>query len=373
MNFMQVETPEGLRRFFTNRGHFDVEPLGHAVLAALVTGTNTAIPLTLRDVYESDATGAPSPGGASLNVSFQLTYRGQVGFYGLVVGGWLPPLIGNGRVALLDRNMVHRLKTLPPSPGDHSDPDPESPEWLYQLFAMGRFEVSPAAHLLEGRSRRQPTLEEMTLEMQSLVAELKASLPNAKLHEFGPPELAALHALLLERQELDEKKTAFLVEVAPLLAHSVKSSARRALEDRVFAVARGIGLRRTELCVVAALSCIYEDPQLPGQKVYRPGRSVLKPKQSYSDEQAHNAAADLTSLELLVNSTTMLKDYRGVFFTEDVGLVAFWSALEAREPTVANTRPGKSQTTLTMTLSHALLPSLSEEQRADLAERLQEQ
>jgi hypothetical protein len=169
-----------------------------------------------------------------------------------------------------------------------------------------------------------------------------------------------------------EKKTAFLLEVAPLLAHSEKSAARQVLEDKVFAAAQRAGLRRTELCVVAALSCIYEDPQLPGHKVYRPGRAVLKPKPSYSAEQAHNAAADLTSLELLVNSTTMLQDYRGVFFTEDVGLVAFWSALEAREPTVPNTRPGKARTTLTVTLSEALLPGLSEEQRADLAQRLQE-
>ena len=372
MNFMQIQTPEGNRSFFTNQSHFDVEPLGHAALAALVTGTDAAIPLTIRDVYEADASGAPIPGGPSLNASFSMTYRGKVRFFGLVVGGWQPPLIGNGRVALLDRNMVHRLKSLVPVPDDDSGPDPESPEWLYRLFAEGSFEVSPAAHLLEGRSKRQPTLEEMTLEMQSLVAELKSRLPNARLHELGQAELAALHAILLERQGLTEKKTTFLLEVAPLLAHSEKPAARPALEDKVVAAAQRAGLRRTELCVVAALSCIYEDPQLPRHKVYRPGRAVLKPKPIYSEEQAHNAAADLTSLELLVNSTAMLKDYRGVFFTEDVGLVAFWSALEAREPTVASTRPGISRTTLTVTLSQALLPSLSKQQRADLAQRLQE-
>jgi hypothetical protein len=370
MNFVQIGTLDGVRSFTTSESHFDVQPLGHADLATFLTEANAGVPVTLRRVHEVTQDGSQVLDGPLLDVSLSLTYHGQVRFYGLVVGGWLPPLIGNGRVALLDRNMVHRLKILTPASNDGSEPDPTAADWLYRMFSKGTFEVSLAAHLLEGRTKRQPTLQEMADEMQGLAAKLKANLPNAKLHELGPDRLRSLHALLLERQDHAEKKTAYLLEVAPLLAHPVGPAARRALEDRVFDSAHRAGLRRTDLCVVAALSCIYEDPELPGHKVYRPGRAVLKPKPVYSRQQAHNALADLATLELLVNSTTMLVNYGGVFLTEDVGLVAFWSALEASEPVVWDTRPGMAQTTLTMTLSHALVPGLSEEERADLAERL---
>ncbi len=98
-------------------------------------------------------------------------------------------------------------------------------------------------------------------------------------------------------------------------------------------------MRKTSLCFIAALSCLYEDPQLPAGPVYRPGRAVLKPKPAYGVAQAHNATADLLALEFLVNTYTMLRDYGAVFFTQDIGLSAFWTGLEVRDLAATDTGP----------------------------------
>lgn len=370
MPVLSFDLPGGPRVIVSERNHFDVVPLDHDALAALLADPSAQLPIVIRDVLEADLEGVPIPSGPRSTATFPLTLNAELKFFGLVVGGWVPPILGNGRVALLDRNMVYRLRNRPPPNPEPDLEDRESPAWLYRIFAESHFEVSPAIFLLEGSKRRAPTLDEMTSEMQSLLLDLKARLPNAKLHELGPVELQALHGLQLDRIGGNERTISFLLEVAPLVAMPVKAEKRRAVEDQVFAAAARAAVQRSSLSVVAALSCLYEDPQSPPGCVYRPGRAVLKPKPQYSEQDAYNANADLDALELLVSSTTLLVGYHGVFFTEDVGLVAFWTALSAKHAYAEPTSPGKARTTVVLTLTKALVPSLSEDERAELGLRL---
>ena len=367
MNFLLADLPGGPRCFATDEPHFNVKPLGHSSLVALTTEPDPELPVVLQRVYETTVDGARLPNQPLVDVSIPFTYWGKTNFFGLVPGGWIPPVIGNGRVALLDRNMVHRLRTLEPR---EEEVGPESPEWVYRQFAEASFEVSIATHALEGKWRRAPTLEEMAAELATATAELQAVLPNAKVHRLGDKELRALHALLTERAPLTEKMRQFLIQVAPLLAFSVKRAARRALEEKVFQTADTLGLRRTNLSVIAALSCVYDDPQLPAGDVYRPGRAVLKPKPVYGPEQAHNATADLMALELLVNTHSMLQDYGGVFFTQDVGLAAFWKGLRVQEPVMERTGPSTGRSNVNITFSEELFPTLSEAERSELVGRI---
>lgn len=361
-----------MRTFLSDQAHLDIAPLDYNALAAHLSEVENGVPIVVRGVIETDDAGVPIPERPRVNASFQWKPRGSLRFYGLVLGGWVPPVLGNGRVAFLDRNIVYRLRMLAPPSAEVPPEDIENPEWLYRVFAESHFEVSPAMHLLEGGKRRAPTIEEMEAELRQVIDDLSVRLPNATLHRLGPVELGALHELLLDRQESSARKRAFLVEVAPLVAVPVSPVDRRALEDRVFAAAARAGVLRTSLVVVAVLSCIYESPQLPGGAVYRPGRAVLKPKPHYSEAQAYNAVADLDALELLVGSCTLLVDYGGVFFTEDVGLVAFWAAMGAKDAGFEDTSPGKARSTMTVTLSQALVPGLSDEERQALTLRLQE-
>lgn len=367
MNFVMLDFPGAPRRFATDEPHFRVKPLGHANLVALTTDSSAELPVTLQGVYETSAEGDRLPGSPLVDVTLQFSYRGKANFFGLVPGGWIPPIIGNGRVALLDRNMVHRLRTLEPR---DDKVEPESPEWAYRQFAEASFEVSIATHVLEGKWKREPSLVEMADELATATAKLQAVLPNAKVHQLGEKELRALHALLTERAPLTAKMQQFLIRVAPLLAFSVKRAARRALEEKVLQTADTLGLRRINLSVVAALSCVYDDPQLPAGDVYRPGRAVLKPKPVYGPEQAHNATADLMALELLVNTHSMLQDYGGVFFTQDVGLAAFWTGLRVREPAMESTGPSTGRSNVNITFSEELFPTLNEGERAELVGRI---
>lgn len=370
MTLVQIAFPEGTHTFVSENGDLDVQPLDHAALAAIVTRTETEVSVVLRGLRQADADGELIPNTPKVDAKFPWAPYRNVTFFGLTLGGWVPPVFGNGRVALLDRNMIFRLRNLALS-GESLETDTSAPDWLYQVFAASQFEVSPAMHLLEGDRRRPPTLAEMTLEMHSLTAELKARMPNAKLHELGSAELLALHATGIERHTTTKSVIVFLLAVVPLLVNPSPPKARPALEEQIFAAAQCAGLGRRALCVLAALSCIYEDPRLPGGPIYRVGRALIKPRQSFSEQHAYNAASDLAALELLINSNSLLIDYRGVFFTEDVGLAAFWTALQPRDAVVENTTAGKARTTVTLTLTQALLPGLSNEERADLVERLQ--
>jgi hypothetical protein len=367
MNFVLLDLADGPRCFATDEPYFTIEPLGHSSLVALTTEPNPELSVVLKRVYETTVDGARLPNQPLADVTIPFTYRGKANFFGLVPGGWIPPVIGNGRVAMLDRNMVHRLRTLEPRVDEVG---PESPEWAYRQFAEASFEVSIATHVLEGKWRRAPTLEEMSTELSTVSAELQAVLPNAKVHQLGEKELRALHALLTERAPLTEKMQQFLIRVAPLLAFSVKRAERRALEEKVLQIADTSGLRRTNLSVIAALSCVYDDPQLPAGDVYRPGRAVLKPKPSYGPEQAHNATADLMALELVVNTYSMPQNYGGVFFTQDVGLAAFWTGLRVQEPALEITGPSTGRSTVNVTLSEELFPTLTEAERAELVGRI---
>lgn len=367
MNFVTLDLSGGPRHFVTDEPHFDVKPLGHLNLVDLTTDAGAELPVTLLGVYETTADGVRLAGVPLVDVTVQFRYRGKANFFGLVPGGWVPPVIGGGRVALLDRNMVHRLRTLEPR---QDEVGPDSPEWVYRQFAEASFEVSLATHALEGKWRRAPTLDEMAHELATASAEVQAVLSKAKVHQLGDRELRALHALLTERATLTEKTQQFLIQVAPWLAFSVKRTERRAVEARLLKAATDLGLRKTDLSVIAALSCLYDDPTLPAGDVYRPGRAVLKPKPSYGREQAHNATADLAALELLVNTHSMLHNYGGVFFTQDVGLAAFWTGLRVRKPEMERTGPSTGRSTVDVTFSQELLPTLSEEERADLVGRL---
>jgi hypothetical protein len=367
MNFVRMNLPEGPKCFATDEPYFTIEPLGHSSLVALTTEPNPELSVVLKRVYETTVDGARLPNLPLVDVTIPFTYQGKANFFGLVPGGWIPPIIGNGRVAMLDRNMVHRLRTLEPR---DDKVEPESPEWAYRQFAEASFEVSIATHVLEGKWKREPSLVEMADELATATAKLQAVLPNAKVHQLGEKELRALHALLTERAPLTAKMQQFLIRAAPLLAFSVKRAARRALEEKVLQTADTLGLRRTNLSVIAALSCVYDDPQLPAGDVYRPGRAVLKPKPVYGLEQAHNATADLMALELVVNTHSMLQDYEGVFFTQDVGLAAFWTGLRVQEPVMERTGPSTGRSNVNITFSEELFPTLSEAERSELVGRI---
>lgn len=370
MRHLRLVNELGTFDYVSEGDTFNIAPLGHVALTELVTGSRPSVPVALRGLLQVDEQGEPQRDKDRVNATLDWAPDGGVDFFGLTIGGWVPPILGSGRVALLDRNMVAELRAMPvPAEGD-APPAVGSPGWLYRAFADSCIEVSPAVHLMEGNMRRAPTLEEMAVEMQTLVGELKTRMPKAELHELGPVELKALHEVVVEREAVRQRETAFLTQVAPRLAEPVATAARRRVEQEVLQSAERNGLGRLSLVVLAALSCIHENSSHGRSKVYRVGRAVLKPKKNYSEGNAYNALADLSALELLVNTASVLQDYRGVLFTQDVGLAAFWSALEVSAPTAESTGPGRVRASVTMELSEALLPSLSESERVELKERL---
>ena len=89
-----------------------------------------------------------------------------------------------------------------------------------------------------------------------------------------------------------------------------------------------IGLSKTSLILICTLSCLYErndgaDPLI--------GRNIIKPCESYSNEDAHNAISDLRALEMLA-AINGLNIGCVSFCTRDKYLAAMWCGLKVSSP-----------------------------------------
>ena len=120
-----------------------------------------------------------------------------------------------------------------------------------------------------------------------------------------------------------------------MVADRPKPHTRRALEEKILELARANNVAVDSLLVIAVLSCIYDTPTTKGQSRARtPGRAVIKPRPNYSDEDAYNALCDLQSLELMLQAHGLQPEAQPVIYTYDVGVAAFWAALQPMRRTV---------------------------------------
>ncbi len=87
--------------------------------------------------------------------------------------------------------------------------------------------------------------------------------------------------------------------------------------------ARSLKLTGRSLAVMAALACLYDAKNGGTPSI---ARHVLKPEKTYGFAQAHNAASDLRSVEMLARLTVAGLGPIALC-TSDRGLAAFWCAL----------------------------------------------
>lgn len=338
-----------------------VRPLDHARLLKVLASERPSFPFEITNVK---ATGVPPDvEGKPLVVTGNMETAAPVA-YGLVDGGWLPMPWANKRIALLDRNLVIRLEKL------RASMSPQDPAGLTKLLGLDAETVSPLLFALEGPNRRLPTAAEMDEEFERAKQALVDLLPGAKLQQIGPVQRAALHRLVLEQVEFRAKATQFLLKAAPLVVNRVMPQKRQALEAEVTKFAVAEGLRRDSLAFLAVVSCIYDGKPPSTHKAATPGRAVLKPKAGYSAQDAYNALADLSFLELMFNVGALFTETSFVLYTADVGLAAFWAALHPCKRELAYLGGGISRTTMTFNMMGGLYPDLSDDEARALSQRI---
>jgi hypothetical protein len=342
---------------------FLVKPLDFAQLVAILDSDRPSFPVEIRNLTAtSAASGLPT--GKPLVLNGNIDAESAPIAFGLVEGGWLPMPWANKRIALLDRNVVIKLEKLQASVAG------QNPALLTQWLGLDTETVSPLLFALEGSRRRPPTQFEIRAELGRAQKALAHLLPGAKVQQVGPLQRAALHRMGLEQAEFRAKATRFLVKAAPLVANRVKPALRHALEAKVAALAAAEGIRRGCLAFLAVVSCIYDSNPPAAHKAATPGRAVLKPKPSFSSEDAYNALADLSFLEMMFNVGALFTDLSFVLYTADAGLAAFWTALQPFERELAQLGNGVSRTTMTFNMTCGLYPDLSDDEAQALSNRI---
>lgn len=273
------------------------------------------------------------------------------------------------RIALLDRNVLIALEKfkldteVKLGPGD--------PMWLAHWLGLDTEVVSPLLFALEGPERRPPTDFVMRAELNRARKALERVLPGAKVQSVESGHRRGLHRMVLDYAEPRARATRLLLRAIPLVVDRAKPELGRRVEAQVLQIARDEGVRFDSLPVLALLSCIYDvSPGLPVHRVSTPGRAVLKPKQTYTRQDAYNALADIFFLELMFNALAAFPDMHPVLYTRDVGLAAFWTVLQPSNLQVEQRPNGKLRTTIVFGLDQGLFPALTTASHLDLRERL---
>lgn len=339
---------------------FDVEALPHEALSEYVQPEAT-FQITLKNAR---IVGEELPPGQTLTARMRIAPEVGEPLFGLVESGWIPFPFMSGDIALVDRNVLSKIEDLKISQAT-AHGMPISPH--LNLSFAGRL-VSPLPYVLEGNLRKTQTLGELHRSLARAIKALRRVLPDANIHPVDEVRLAGFHGLLEDTARFRRKAVPFLMEVCPSITQPAGPRQQVDVERKVLRVAKERGIPTLSLVVLAVLSCLYDN--VSGHihpKVLKPGRAVLKPKATYSEGDAYAALSDLLFLEFVVSLKGHGLARRPVFYTHDIGLAAFWSALSPRK----FSHDGEGGAMGNFTLGPSLFPALNDDQCAALLDRLQ--
>lgn len=341
-------------------GHFlDAAPLPHAALADYVAA-EAQFTLKLRNVRIE---GKNDPPHQTYTAQMRISMNAGEPLYGLVESGWVPfPFVG-GEVVLVDRNVVSKIERLQMSPSK-PDAGPVSPHM--NLSFAGQV-VHPLPYVLEGGFRKVQTIKELEASLARAMKTLRRVLPESQIPPVDAVRLQGLRGLLADKERFQKKASPFLMEICPSVAQPAGARQQAQVEQKILRLAKQSNLSTASFVVLAVLSCLYDHVDSDVHpKVLRPGRAVLKPKRNYSEGDAYAALSDLLFLEMLPQLQGHGLVSRPVFFTHDLGLAAFWSALAPR----GFLKTHSSSVTVQASLNPALFPALSEDGCAELQRRI---
>lgn len=294
----------------------------------------------------------------SIKIKFNLTPQEPLTVFVLVVGGFFPPFAYSG-LLLLDRNIISNAEGIA-NQKNHNDSKANS--WWFDFINSPHYILNPVIAASEC-VKSKPTYNQFVMEFERCQSVLHKAFPVAQVINFNKVAFKGAYELMLEITQYYVQEINFLKQIIPLILAPKKFNELETIEKQIFSYYQSNGLKNSWLLVLACLYCLYECPK---HKNKSPGRAVLKPKQHYSCEMAHNALWDIYSLQLIVQSKSQLNTNTG-FCTCDKGLVKFWLALK-----INNATSETNKTTFNFELSTDLFQRLNNEEVVLLKERFYE-
>jgi hypothetical protein len=291
-------------------------------------------------------------------VSMPINVHRQLSIFALVDGGWLPPPFVIPPNFLVDRNVVASLAKIRQG---NSRPDLTRSDWWFQFFNEFSALINPAQYAFEGNNQSSPSLEEFRRAFDEASVEISTRLPGARLVKYGPAQFRAAYALINDFANRQQRETDFLIKTAPVVSQRLADSQLKKAQAEILKTAEASSLKMRSLVVLAILSCLYERIDGSG---FMAARKIIKPRTTYTRQNAYNALSDLRALEIFVSG---LGFQRGPFAlcTCDRAIAAFWCGLNAHDHRWEN-----EQFSFTMGLTEDLFPRLGEADRVALGAKI---
>lgn len=316
------------------------------------------------------------PEGTPLQFNTTVSTSSSRPLFGLVSGGWVPLPWAHKKVAWLDSNLIIDIEKALRSEG--SAPWAARDRGIAGTLGLDTLSISPILLAMEGAFRRKLSYMELVAELKRATSILRRALPSSKIDEFSTESRRALYRELQSNSTRFSADMRLLQAAAPLVANTVAPDKRGRVEKEILRIAVGICKERGTPALLALLSCLYESPEgnpaslnSAQRRVLQPGRALIKPKASYGPEDAYNACTDLSFMRLLWATEALVPGYEPVLYTADVGLVAFWTALQpvALEVTSGKAK-GRVNLSMKFTLNDEFFQGLSPDEIAALGSRL---
>lgn len=313
----------------------------------------------LADSIEIENNGAVESKGKG-KIDLPIKFRQPLPIYALVRGGWLPPFFVQPSNLLTDSNAVGNLEAINKG---NAQPIYGQIDWWFKLFNESNLTINPLPYAIEGNQFRTPTLQELKSSFASASDTIRAKFPKANIVQYEDEHFQIAFDLITSLSEKCKRYTEFLIKAAPLITDSVAEQNLLDVESKILKFAQETKVDLKSLPVLTTLSCLYDD----GSSGFAAARRILKPKASYTDEQAYNALADLNALEFFIGTIALSESHESfAFCTSDKAIVLLWSSFY-----FYNTKFDRDLGAVSsFVLSENLFPRLSGSQRKELAARL---
>lgn len=263
-----------------------------------------------------DAEGRPRPHVAVLSIDFNF----PVPFYALVPGGVVPPaFLGFTKASMaLDRNVVSGLRQW-------RDKGAQDGGWYAAVRCLNQvgFESSPFLAAFEGAHKRKPTFDEFCTDLDEIESITRTALPAIAVLDTRAHSRREFMFATCEQMSLRGAREAdFLRKASAFLKDRIAEKHLSKRRDEILALAQAAGLQVGSFVVIAALARLYEamDGSDGG-----PAQAVLKFHDGYTDDDAHNALADIHQLEIVAGCGAKFQN--PALLTGDKKLALLWAGL----------------------------------------------
>lgn len=280
--------------------------------------------------------------------------------YALVPGGWLPPPFVDPPVFLLDRNVIRYIEVIADG---RSDTHYADAKWWLELIGDENTYISPFLYAFESGRQMIPDIEEFKKSYEEGVRIIRRLFPKAEIHEYKDEHFDAAFETITDVLKFHPQETTFLQTVAPLIRLNVAQNDLERVRNEIMEIATKLGLSYRSLPLLAALSCLYEDPVI---SCFNVARKLLKiGGGAYTNEKAYNVLSDMRGLLFYFA-------FRAIAESENVPPVSYVTADQAAllfgcGLNVTNAQWRGNRLFLTLGLSEFLFPRMTEGEREELA------